>query len=521
MNKLLIRLSFASAVLLTYSCKKEVHVATVTGHTYYVASNGDDASDGSMAKPWATISRVNILNAQPGDTILFRGGNEFKGQLQLDSVDRGSPKLEVFVSSFGRGKATINGGNTSAIVVNAAHGIRIKNLIVKGSGRKGGNTESGIIIRSSSHINVDSVEVAGFQKSGLYINASTYFSAEYVHAHDNGAAGISLGGTRGKNDNHHIVIRHCLAENNPGDPTNFDNHSGNGILVGLSTGVLVEYCVATNNGWDMPRVGNGPVGIWAYEADSVVIRHCISYKNKTARGAEDGGGFDFDGGVTNSIIEYCLSYENQGSGFGIFQYEGASPWINNTIRFCVSHNDGLTSRSRSGIFIWNGDKIGKNFRDLYFYNNVIVNTKGTAINFDTQSKHLNFKYFNNIFVAGGELTKGKATDDTFIGNDWWSLTEKFNINGIRDFKKWAQFSGQEMQGGTVHGMNVDPGFLNRTLRITDPLLLISLEEFKIAKSSKLQSNGVDLKANFNIDPGQLDFNGRPLNVRGIGLSFEL
>ncbi|MEP6736822.1 MAG: hypothetical protein ABJA70_14965, partial [Chryseolinea sp.] len=261
--------------------------------------------------------------------------------------------------------------------------------------------------------------------------------------------------------------------------------------------------------------------IWAYEADSVVIRHCISYKNKTARGAEDGGGFDFDGGVTNSIIEYCLSYENQGSGFGIFQYEGASPWINNTIRFCVSHNDGLTSRSRSGIFIWNGDKIGKNFRDLYFYNNVIVNTKGTAINFDTQSKHLNFKYFNNIFVAGGELTKGKATDDTFIGNDWWSLTEKFNINGIRDFKKWAQFSGQEMQGGTVHGMNVDPGFLNRTLRITDPLLLISLEEFKIEKSSKLQSNGVDLKANFNIDPGQLDFNGRPLNVRGIGLSFEL
>ncbi len=74
----------------------------------------------------------------------------------------------------------------------------------------------------------------------------------------------------------------------------------------------------------MPRKGNGTVGIWCYEANSVMIQHCLSFQNKTSQGGEDGGGYDFDGGTTNSIIQYCLSYENQGSAFGIFQYDGAS-----------------------------------------------------------------------------------------------------------------------------------------------------------------------------------------------------
>ena len=80
--------------------------------------------------------------------------------------------------------------------------------------------------------------------------------------------------------------------NNPGDPTNLNNHSGNGIIAGFCKNILIEYCTANNNGWDMPRIGNGPVGIWCYEADSVIIQHCISYQNKTSKGGEDGGGYD-------------------------------------------------------------------------------------------------------------------------------------------------------------------------------------------------------------------------------------
>ncbi len=76
----------------------------------------------------------------------------------------------------------------------------------------------------------------------------------------------------------------------------------------------------------MPRIGNGPVGIWAYEADSVIIQHCISYKNKTSKGGEDGGGYDLDGGTTNSVIQYCYPMKTREALFGIFRYAGAGEW---------------------------------------------------------------------------------------------------------------------------------------------------------------------------------------------------
>ena len=217
----------------------------------------------------------------------------------------------------------------------------------------------------------------------MNIDFSSEISVENIFSHDNGSAGISVGGTSlSKKANQHIRIAHSRSENNPGDPTNLKNHSGNGIVVGSCTNVLIEYCTATNNGWGMPRKGNGPVGIWAFEADSVIIEHCLSYRNKTSEGGEDGGGFDFDGGVTHSVIQYCLSYENQGAGYCMFQYKYASPWHDNIYRFNISVNDGLVSPARAGIYIWNSTLDSNQFYNSLFYNNTIWNTKKSCIHFD-------------------------------------------------------------------------------------------------------------------------------------------
>ena len=112
-----------------------------------------------------------------------------------------------------------------------------------------------------------------------------------VFAHDNGFSGINIMGSS-IDSSRLILIKDCKAENNPGDPAIINNHSGNGILVGVSDSVTIDHCTATNNGWDMPRQGNGPVGIWAWESNHVSIQYCISYRNKTSKGGSDGGGFD-------------------------------------------------------------------------------------------------------------------------------------------------------------------------------------------------------------------------------------
>ena len=117
-----------------------------------------------------------------------------------------------------------------------------------------------------------------FKNRWLLIYSSKFVTNTHVYAHDNGSAGITVEGSGDKKDSREIYIGYCRAENNAGDPTNLTNHSGNGIVVGHCTKVTIEYCEATNNGWDMPRIGNGPVGIWGYEADSLIIQHCLSYQ---------------------------------------------------------------------------------------------------------------------------------------------------------------------------------------------------------------------------------------------------
>ena len=210
-------------------------------------------------------------------------------------------------------------------------------------------------------------------------NVGENYQITNVNAHNNGYAGIYVSGMD-KTLLSNIYIGYCTADNNPGDPTVLDNHSGNGIFAYNASNVTIEYCKASENGWDMPRIGNGPGGIWVAEVDSAVIQYCISHDNKTSVGGQDGLGFDLDGGTTNTVIQYCLSYNNHGAGYGIFQYNGATDWKNNTVRYCISENDGNVSAMGS-IYFWNGSGQDEQFQGFEFYNNVVYNANGPALAF--------------------------------------------------------------------------------------------------------------------------------------------
>ncbi len=267
----------------------------------------------------------------------------------------------------------------------------------------------------------------------------------------------------------------------------------------------------------MPRKGNGPVGIWCFEADSVIIQHCISYKNKTAPGAADGGGFDLDGGVTNSIIQYCLSYENEGSGYGIFQYNGAAAWNNNTIRYCISENDGSVSPAHAGVFIWNSSGDSSQFTNCFFYNNTIYNTKGAAISYEALSANSGFRFYNNIFVAKDSLIIGKETNSVYLGNNWFSLNGGFIAVGVIDFLAWANTNNKEKYSNKIVGFNTDPLFANPGhSNLTDPILLNKFNNYQLPASSSLSNNGLDLKTLFGIDNGGKTINGNAANAKGIG-----
>jgi hypothetical protein len=397
----------------------------------------------------------------------------------------------------------------------------VKDLDLVGNGRKKGSTKDGLALLNSDFITVDSLDISGFQKSGLLIYSSKEISVSNIFSHDNGSAGITVEADSGKKASRNIQIRHCRAENNPGDPTNLNNHSGNGIVAGHCTNLLIEYCTATNNGWDMPRIGNGPVGIWCYESDSAIIQHCLSYRNKTAVGAADGGGFDLDGGVTNSIVQYNLSYENQGSGYCIFQYWGASPWYNNVFRYNISENDGAVSDSRAGIYVWNSSGDAGQFHDCLVYNNTVYNAKEAALSFSETAERKQFGFYNNIFVGKDSLIKGDKGKDIFLGNDWWSLAKKFSADGMRDFAAWTKKYDKERTDGKIAGFNLDPHFTDPgKMQITTfPESPATVDQYKTPANSMLRSHGLDLQQLLGINTGKMDFGGREAPVKGIGASF--
>jgi len=487
---------------------------------YYVSPSGEDSNPGTIDKPWRTIDKVNSTDLNPGDMIFFQGNQVFPGTLKLDSLDSGEENKNIVITSYGEGKASINGGKGSALQAEKCSYLTVRNLEFRGDGRKEGNTTDGVLIISSNFVHIDQIEIYGFQHSGLHVYKANDVKITHVYAHDNGFAGIHVTGSTMDDpvyyDNHNVYIGYCVAENNPGDPTVLKGHSGNGILASSINGGVIEYCEAFNNGWDMPWDGNGPVGIWIWDCTDFVIQYCISHDNKTHPGARDGGGFDLDGGVSNSIIQYCFSFNNQGTGIGLYEFGASKPWENNTIRYNISQNDGKTHDGSLGI--WKAE--GGTMRNCEIYNNTFYNSNPEGNTIWLDSSMPGFKFRNNIFVYKGKfLYEGHHFNhEVFQGNVYWNLSGGFELEGYKTIEAWARATGNEMIGGSVKGMFTDPLLVapgTFTLAHPAEITAESFSTYRLKPGSPLIDKGLNLNEMFGIDIGGKDFLGTQL-PQGIG-----
>jgi hypothetical protein len=236
-----------------------------------------------MDQPWKTLEKVNSLSLNPGDRLLLEGGQHFTGMVSLSEKDSGRPGKPVTISSYGTGMATITNASGPAIKVSVCRNLIISNLILVGPGRTVLNGAAGMSLVWLRDSVIHHVEASGFQKGGFYLNKCVDVRLTDLHAHDNGYAGIHTEG-----DSERLYIARCRAINNPGDPAEKNNHSGSGIFVSFTKNSLVERCEAAENGWDMPCLTMGPVGIWTAFVDNVTVQHCISHHNKTRPGSWDG-----------------------------------------------------------------------------------------------------------------------------------------------------------------------------------------------------------------------------------------
>lgn len=109
------------------------HHPRAAGTTYYVdAESGNDSASGrNESAAWKSLARASQLTLGPGDQLLFKSGQRWKGRLDVQGAGAvGAPAL---VGSYGSGaKPVIEGGGTTdvAVKLNNVHDFTLDGLEV-------------------------------------------------------------------------------------------------------------------------------------------------------------------------------------------------------------------------------------------------------------------------------------------------------------------------------------------------------------------------------------------------------
>jgi hypothetical protein len=511
--------------------------APAFANDYFVSAGGSDGNAGTAAAvPWRSLARVNAVALRPGDRVLLRAGDTFHGGLALDSGDAGTAAAPIVITSYGVGRATIYAGDGAGIAAYNTAGIAIANVAIDG----GGGAASGISFYTDlggtplPFIRIDSVDVGGFGRDGIEIG--TWFGGAgfadvrvtNTQVHDNGRNGLFTYADR-PNVHRQVYVGHVRAYANPGT-AGVPSNTGSGIVLGSVADATIERSVAHDNGRLCDAVG-GPVGIWTYDSTRVVIQHNESYRNRTAA-AWDGGGFDLDQNVSDSIVQFNYSHDNDGAGFMLAQSAASDAHARNVIRFNVSQNDGRAN-GYGAIEIWG------RVRSAEIYNNTVFAAKPPAgappavriWNGGVEDRFVSAVHLRNniLSVAGLPVVQVEAaalrgaSDLRFEGNAYYAAgatpVVRWGASTFTGLPSWRS-TGQETLAGQATGVSVDPQLTapGAGAAIGDADRLTTLDAYRLLATSPLMDAGIDLRARFGIDAGGEDFYG---GLLGSGNGFDV
>jgi len=506
---------------------------------YYVSAAGADSRTGtSAAAAWRTLARVNTVSLRTGDRVLLRGGDTFVGTLTLDATDRGTAASPVTVTSYGTGRATIAGGSGRGIWAYNTAGIAIANLNVTG----GGADVSGITFYSDlagdvrlSFVRIDGVDVTGFGRDGIEIGSwngrTGYNDVRVTNAslHGNAHGGL-LTYAQLANVHQQVYVGHVRAFDNPGVPASTTN-SGSGIVLGSVDGGTIERSVAYGNGRLCASVG-GPVGIWAYDSTRVVIQFNESFANRTAA-SWDGGGFDLDQNVSDSIVQYNYSHDNDGAGYLLAHAPLTDAHSGNIVRYNISQNDGRAN-SYGAIEIW-GRVTGAEIYNNTIFVSPAASGSPRAVRIWNEGADTSYvsgvHLRNNILLTSGvpivETTSAAlagAVDLRFENNDYFggAPVAIWGAAHYASLSAWRA-TGQETLGGSPVGLSVDPRLVSAGAgpALGDADALASLDAYRLSNGSPMIDAGLDLLTRFGLDTGGADFYGASLTGGAAGAGYDI
>jgi hypothetical protein len=414
----------------------------VTGPSIFhvIQNEGDDSWDGSADHPWASLAGVlGHDRFGPGDQIQLQAGNVFPGPFVLDgSKLQGTPGNPVIITSSAGGRAEIDSDFFSdGIDILNAGAVHIQSVDVRGAWLHGStppsnSSQSAIAFRNTSgqtfsDISIDDVNITGY--AGVTIQVFADHTSHYQNVSITRCNLVTNFGS-GVFVTSDVQTPVYQIQNLHIDRVQiFDNWSIPGTLYSASAiyiqnvqRAVVEHAWVLGDDLSGRTNLGGGFGIACSECDKVVFQNDESAHNVTHGAPGDSGGFDFDTGTSNSVMQYDYSHDNDGPGFLLSGGNEAigGPNTNNIIRYCITQND-----SRQNFYAGIALTAGGPVYNADIYNNTVyigpndAQTHVAAFSAQDDTVPTNVRVRNNIFVTYGGIPVISVVDIgsiTFQGN---------------------------------------------------------------------------------------------------------
>ena len=424
--------------------------------TYYVdATGGDDFNNGTAQdRAWKTLSKVNSASLLAGDSVLFKRGEMWRGQLSL--TRSGTALSSITFGAYGTGAKPLFNGSTvitgwtaaggnlytratasepDVVVFNGVNGVREAGVSALDAANEWYWENNTLTIYSASvpvnmeaadqhfviagngvsHLRIQDLDVK-FATDPICMNETRYVVIENVDVYDSAGLGaiLIISYTAGKGE--YNTVRNCTAYNIVGNAESLQSgNDGCGILlygamckhntVALSTvhdcgheGIVVlggsDNLIANNTVYQCSESG---FRVALETAMGNVLENNHSHAN--AQKVDDRFGIDLIRVGDNNIARYNLVHDQHDTlnDPNIPANGGGSKYGSGGIRFDGGDwedNDYMDSVGNKAYYnvVYNETTgfLSFNFSNIEFYNNAIYSTTATGLGIVSASATIAF-----------------------------------------------------------------------------------------------------------------------------------
>ena len=459
--------SFGMVVNIHCTDSAESHIETISnGTTYYIdATTGSDSNDGLLEETaWKTMAKVNSMNFNPADLILFKRGERWNEALSI--LSSGSEDDPIIFGAYSQGARPVIYTNTKACInIEDKEHITIQDFELK-------DAERGVWITGDSkgHIKLNNLVIHDITNhNGISIKERENVLIENCEIYDcsqgNGISAYNEGLKNwAKIANHNITVKNCTIYNN----------YKNGVYIAGHNAHIANNTIHSNGGTK-------------YHHNIYLIGE-------------------------NGIVEYNELYSSP-AGDG-FRYEGGHL----KIRYNYVHDNG-----KHGISFWND--FPDTFFDNEIYYNIIKgmddNHWGIHVN-EYAGGFDGIKICNNVIYGKNSESRGMAFYDcsnidlknniVFVKDRVLTVDNKGTHGFSSDYNCWLSNINTPFKWAEQYGNFIDFQSLGYDVYsyFADPLFIdLDGSDFHLQSGSLAIDSGVDLGYSLDFDDNSVPFGAAP------------